>query len=361
MNEKNYIAVGLMSGTSLDGLDLALCSFKKKEGAWDFDILKGETIEYTSEWKKKLSFVQETNITDFIKLHRDFGTFMGNEVKRFTKGLKHIDLVASHGHTVFHKPSEDITFQIGCGAYLAARCNLTVISDFRTLDIALGGQGAPLVPIGDQLLFSNYDACINLGGFANISYDSDNGTRIAYDISPVNIVTNQLTKRHFNQPFDFNGDIGKNGVLNSQLLEKLNQIDFYHAKGPKSLGREWVETVFNPILDKYKNTNAADVMTTCYHHFAHQISGVINENQLNNVLFTGGGTFNSYLMELIKSRVSSKVNIPDKNIIDYKEALIFAFLGVLRLEETANCLSSVTGASTDNVGGSVYCIKKETE
>ncbi len=353
MQHKKYKAVGIMSGTSLDGLDLVLCDFTYNSSSWSYNILDCKTIEYSTELKTKLSQAQELNAYDFVKLHRHYGKFIGEQVVNFVGKIKDIDFVASHGHTVFHEPKKQISFQIGCGAQIAATCGFNVISDFRTLDIALGGQGAPLVPIGDRLLFSEYDACINLGGFANISYEKLN-KRIAFDICPVNIVLNEITNKEFDLLYDKDGQLGKKGNLNKQLFHKLNQIPFYYQTPPKSLGREWVEENFTPILREHLHININDILTTCYHHFANQLANILNSNHLKRALFTGGGAYNKFLIQLISEYTNTKIIIPQNEVIDFKEALIFAFLGVLRLENKENCLASVTGATKDNIGGCIY-------
>lgn len=351
--EHKYKAVGVMSGTSLDGLDLVLCEFTCKQGAWDFEILKGTTVLYSDKMKNELSLSHKLDAYSFVELHRRYGKFIGDEVARFTKGQSDIDLVSSHGHTVFHEPERGVTFQIGCGAQIAAACGMKVVFDFRTLDIALGGQGAPLVPIGDSLLFGKYDACVNLGGFANISYQQQ-GARIAFDICAVNIVVNEIVKMEFGMPFDENGDLGVKGSVNDNLLKELNDLEFYALPAPKSLAREWVETTFKPILYSYESLDKKDLLATCYLHFAQQIAKVLNQQKIKICLFTGGGTFNTYLIQLIRGFCHTEIIIPNKQVIDFKEAVVFALLGVLRIQEQVNCLKSVTGARKDNVGGCVY-------
>ncbi len=348
-----YRAVGIMSGTSLDGLDIVLCDFEYNNSQWSFHVVKADTYEYTKEWKENLSKAQDLDALQFVGLHRRYGAYIGEKVKLFLGEDYSADFIASHGHTVFHKPEENITFQIGCGAYLAANSGLNVISDFRTLDIAYGGQGAPLVPVGDVILFHNYDACINLGGFANISF-RDNDKVVAYDICPVNFILNQYIQQISGETFDKGGETGRKGNVISSLLQELNALSFYQHKGPKSLAREWVEQVFNPVLVKYGEFPALDVLHTCYQHFAIQIADTLNANNLHNVLVTGGGALNSFLIELITEKIKGAIVVPDKQIVEFKEAIVFAFLGVLRMEKQSNCLRSVTGAKEDNVGGSIY-------
>ncbi len=360
---QEYTAVGIMSGTSLDGLDIALCHFKVNNDEWEFKILKAKTYDYDEQWKNRLLNADKLNGFDLIKLHKDFGKFIGNSVNRFLTGvIQRTDLIGSHGHTVFHLPEQQMNFQLGDGAMIAAITGINTVSDFRTLDIALNGQGAPLVPVGDYFLFRKYDACINLGGFANISFIDAENKQIAYDICPTNIVLNELAQTK-GLEYDINGELGKKGKINKKLLDELNNLDFYNQQPPKSLGKEWVDEQIKPLLDKF-NIPLEDKMRTLYEHATLQISNSINSNIKQNedgkkssVLFTGGGTHNELLMELIKSKSKASVIIPAKEIIDYKEALIFAFLAVLRLRREINCLSSVTGAKADNSGGTVHRVR----
>ncbi len=352
MMKKKYRAVGVMSGTSLDGLDLVLCDFLSENEKWSFNVIKAETYKYPAEWEKKLSSAQDYSAYEFIELHRKYGAYIGEHVYEFLQGNTSVDFVGSHGHTIFHKPDEDVTFQIGCGAYIAANCGLPVVSDFRTLDIAYGGQGAPLVPVGDKLLFHEYDACINLGGFANISFQK-NKDMIAYDICPINFVLNDLISKISNTNYDKGGETGRKGKVITNLLHELNAIPYYLQEGPKSLAREWIEKYFIPVIN-IKEESMLDIMHTCYQHMAIQIAHIINENKLNKVLVTGGGAFNDFLIELVSNKIEGNIIIPDKQIIEFKEAIIFAFLGVLRMENIPNCLKTVTGAKKDNIGGCVY-------
>ncbi len=348
-----YRAVGVMSGTSLDGLDIVLCHFIENNNQWSFQVVKAATFEYTQEWKEKLSRAQDLSALQFVELHHQYGAYIGKKVKLFLGDDYSADFIASHGHTVFHMPERDITFQIGCGAYIAANSGLNAVSDFRILDIAFGGQGAPLVPVGDVMLFHHYDGCINLGGFANISFQNE-GEVMAYDICPVNFILNEYIQKINGDAFDKWGETGRKGHVVKPLLEALNELSFYHQSGPKSLAREWVEQVFNPVLEKYGELSDLDVLHTCYHHFAIQVAAIINKNNLRNVLVTGGGAFNTFLIELISEKSKGTIVVPDKQIVDFKEAIVFAFLGVLRMENHPNCLRSVTGAKKDNIGGSVF-------
>lgn len=345
-----YKVIGAMSGTSLDGLDLACCEFEFANGKWNFLIHDTTTIPYNSTWFDKLKNAPTLSGEALIQLHAEYGRYIGLQINKFIgeTGFKP-DVIGSHGHTVFHQPEKHFTFQIGNGADIAATTKIITVADFRTGDVALGGQGAPLVPIGDRLLFSDFDSCLNLGGFANISYEKNN-QRIALDICPVNIILNYFAEKS-GFPFDKNGNMGRKGNINIELLKKLSAIKFYHQKPPKSLGREWIDEVFKPILNSFM-CNEEDKIFTVYEHIAEQISTSSHPNK--NVLITGGGAYNLFLIELLQKKSKAQIVLPDSKIINYKEALIFAFLGVLKIRGEINCLSSVTGASKDSSTGVVF-------
>jgi len=349
-----YSVIGLMSGTSLDGVDIAFCRFSIAENTWWYEIVQGETIPYSTFWKETLLSLEKTDALTFQQTQMDYGTYLGKLAADFIKkyNLKP-DFVCSHGHTIFHQPEKKLTVQIGAGSAIAAECSLPVICDFRSLDVALGGQGAPLVPIGDKLLFSEFDFCLNLGGFANVSYEYKKD-RIAYDICPVNIVMNAVCQA-LGKEYDKGGEIARYGVLNKAMLLELNELSFYKlpVDSPKSLGKEWVLHTINPILKKHNLSEAAILRTFC-EHVAIQIANVLNTKPKGNLLVTGGGAYNTFLMEIIKTHVIHPLTIPDEKTIEFKEALVFAFLGVLRMRNEVNCLKSVTGAKHDNTGGAIY-------
>jgi len=342
--------MGIMSGTSLDGLDLAICQFSFNE-KWNFNIIDAKTIPYSDNWKQKLSTADKLSGIDLINLHKEYGKLIGNTANDFIQSFAHkIDFIASHGHTVFHQPDKGLNLQIGDGNVISSVTGITTISDFRSMDIALGGQGAPLVPIGDRLLFSEYDYCLNLGGFANISFESEN-KRIAYDICPVNIVLNELASKT-GVSFDKNGEIGKSGIIHSKLLNTLNNISYYHQKHPKSLGKEWLTSNFSPLLEDF-NIPLMDKLRTLYEHISHQITNSITSGNAK-ILITGGGAHNVFLIDLLKQKTKANIVIPTNEIIDFKEALVFAFLGLRRLRGEINCLASVTGAVKDCSGGIIH-------
>jgi anhydro-N-acetylmuramic acid kinase len=349
-----YKVIGLMSGTSLDGLDIAFCEFETDESRWSYKILLGETIPYNEEWRHRLAIMDKSTALEIITTDIEYGHFSGKLVKAFIDKHKiRPDFIASHGHTIFHQPEKKITWQIGKGSSIAAETGLPVVCDFRSLDVALGGQGAPLVPIGDRLLFGEFDYCLNLGGFANISCEK-NGQRIAYDICPANIVLNHLAGK-IGKSYDPSGQMAWIGNLSSTLLSNLNQLPYYGQKPPKSLGKEWVLSHILPILDN-SSILLNDQLNTFCEHIAIQISRAVGTDRDMKILVTGGGAFNDYLLERINYHLHGPIILPDENTINFKEALIFAFLGVLRWREETNCLRSVTGATKDITGGTIYLI-----
>ena len=352
--KNEWDSIGIMSGTSLDGIDLAWCHFHRQEdGKWGYHIEKAVTVPYPDDFRQQLSDAQELSALEYVKLNNEVAEYFATAVNKWLGDGPRPDFLASHGHTVFHQPEIGLTTQIGNGAILAAKTKILTVCDFRTKDVALGGQGAPLVPIGDELLFGEYDACLNLGGFSNISYLVDN-KRIAYDIAPCNMVLNKLANLA-GLPYDKDGQLSRNGKIIPELLQKLNNLDYYHQKPPKSLGKEWYDEVFSPVLIPFfSNYNVSDMLRTVVEHIAMQIVANVHETA-QTLLITGGGAHHSFLIEQIQNqRDTLNIIVPDPLIIDYKEALIFAFLGLLRLNGEINCLSSVTGAREDCCGGCVY-------
>lgn len=346
-----FNVIGVMSGTSLDGLDLALCRFEKKE-KWTFEILKATTLCYYNLLKSKLKESLQLSAIEYITLHKDYGEFIGNSIKDFANSNEY-NFVASHGHTSIHFPQQNLNFQLGNGASIAAKIHKPVICDFRSLDIALNGQGAPLVPIGDKLLFKGYDAFLNIGGFANISFPKHNKV-LAYDICSANFALNYLSKK-LGLEYDRNGEIGRNSTKNESLLDVLQNIKYYGQNPPKSLSDHWFYREFLTIIDSFEISIESKIATV-YEHISNQIANELDKNNVEKVLVTGGGAHNTHLIRRIMHKTKADVIVPEKTIVDYKEALVFAFLGVLRWIKEPNCLASVTGAEIDNVGGAVHYV-----
>lgn len=348
---KTYHAIGLMSGTSLDGLDL--CYVRFNFPSYQFEIIYAETVNYSDEWISRLKNSIHLAGLDLTKLDVDYGFYLGEKVNEFIQKnkIEVIDLIASHGHTIFHNPKEKYTRQIGNGATIFAETNLKTISDFRMQDVALGGQGAPLVPIGDELLFGKFDACLNLGGFSNISFKKDN-ERIAFDICPLNIVLNFLAEKTGNK-YDKDGNSARKGMVENSFLDELNAVEFYKIHPPKSLGIEFCIQQIFPLIEA-SDLNIENLLATFIEHFAQQISNEFNQNQLKNVLVTGGGAKNKFFIERLKSMTETKIIIPTQTIVDFKEALVFAFMGILKSEDQINVLQSVTGAKKNHSSGVIY-------
>jgi len=346
-----YKTIGVMSGTSLDGIDLVLASFFKKE-QWEFKIHKAITIDYPEAWRVKLKNLITYSKEKLNEIDHFYALYLAECIQKFMteNNCTNVDLVSSHGHTALHQPEKSITYQIGNLPVLAKILNKTVVCDFRVQDVALGGEGAPLVPIGDELLFSKYDYCLNLGGFSNVSFQ-ENNNRTAFDICPVNIVLNHYVSK-LGFTYDNQGNISKTGNISKQLLEELNQLEFYHLTPPKSLGLEWVQKNVIPIIDQYQ-LEIKDILKTYVEHIAIQISKVIHQEN-SKTLVTGGGAHHFFLIERINAHSNSEMILPTKQIIDYKEALIFGFLGVLKIRNENNCLSQVTGAAYNHSSGRVF-------
>jgi len=353
MYSKPINVIGVMSGTSLDGLDLCLVSFDSDNYS-KFKILNSKTFNYSSNWINKLSNAINLDEKDLNILDHEFGKLISNYINKFIAeiGSPKVNLVSSHGHTVFHKPEKGITKQIGNGEIIFKNINSSLICDFRTQDVELGGQGAPLVPIGDLNLFKEFKYCLNLGGFSNISIKKNISIK-AFDICPVNTVLNYYSKK-LGKPFDENGKLSEKGSVNVNLLKKLNSLDYYKLKGPKSLGIEYVNANILPIIDSY-SINNHNVLKTFVEHITEQIKNSIKGNIENEkILVTGGGTYNKTIIKKLKSKLRCEVIIPEKQIINNKEALIFAYMGLLRFENKINCLKNVTGASRDHSSGKIF-------
>ena len=344
-NTRELEVIGVMSGTSLDGLDLAWCRFDADDPS-QFELLSTKTLPYPESLQGKLSEAVKIPAEDLFELDAELGRWFGKQLVDFIGTRPAPDAVASHGHTVFHQPERGITVQIGNPAHIKAATGLPVISDFRSLDVALGGQGAPLVPVGDQLLFSAYDYCLNLGGIANISYSSNENKRVAFDVTFCNMVLNHLSGR-MGKDYDEGGEMARSGSVIQELLTALDKWSYYDQKGPRSLGFEQVSADIFPIVE---DGDVADLLHTCVLHIAQRIAQCCNKP--GRMLITGGGSHNSFLREQMEQSLSGvEVVYPEPWLVDYKEAIVFALLGALRIWGKVNVLSSVTGASEDSVSG----------
>ena len=353
MFKQKYNIIGVMSGTSLDGVDLAHVNFTIIKDKWQYTILECETIGYSQDWLNKLRSAVDFSKEQLAKLNQDYTVLLGNIITAFIDKhhLNSLDAVCSHGHTILHQPQNGFTLQIGNLPEIAKIVKETVVCDFRVQDVQLGGQGAPLVPIGDRILFADYEYCLNLGGFSNVSFEQD-GKRIAFDISPVNTVLNFYANQ-LGLDYDDRGKISKSGKINSDLLNALNALDYYQKPFPKSLGFEFVKSLVLPLMEKY-SIPIEDKMHTFTEHVALQ-TGLALINQQGKMLITGGGAYNDFLIGRMHHYLPNlELIIPDTKTLEYKEALIFALLGVLKLRNEINVLSSVTGAKMDHSSGIIY-------
>jgi anhydro-N-acetylmuramic acid kinase len=353
MKKDYYNVIGVMSGTSLDGVDLAHIQFEIKNNKWAFKILECETISYDTNWISILKTAVDFTKIQLDELNKNYTQLLASIIANFINKhtLKDLDAVCSHGHTILHQPQNGFTLQIGNLSEIAKLTQQTIVCDFRVQDVQLGGQGAPLVPIGDRILFSEYDYCMNLGGFSNVSFE-ENKQRIAFDISPVNTVLNFYANQ-LGLDYDDKGQISRSGSCNLNLLNELNNLDFYQKKHPKSLGFEFVKEIVLPIIEKY-SIPIEDKLNTFSEHIAQQIALAL-PNKKGSLLTTGGGAYNDYLMERIQNYLPKmQIIIPSKKILEFKEALIFALLGVLKLRDEINALQSVTGANHDHSSGVVF-------
>jgi anhydro-N-acetylmuramic acid kinase len=354
-----YKAIGLMSGSSLDGLDIAYVEFEENGGSWSYEIKIARCIPYPGDWQEKLRAAVDLSARDYQLLHTAYGHYTGQLVNQFIRehGLQYqVSLICSHGHTSFHMPGRKMTAQLGDGAAIAAVTQLPVVSDLRALDVAFGGQGAPIVPIGEKLLWKEYNCFLNLGGIANISIHDEHGRRIAFDVCPANRVLNLLAAEK-GKPFDPDGELASAGNIHEGLLNELNQLDYYKQSPPKSLANDFGTDVIFPLLKK-AGLSVEDGLRTYTEHIAFQVERSVTKQAVRNkILVTGGGALNKFLVSRIQSLISEKqfeIIIPDKLLIEFKEAVVMALFGILRWRQENNVLSSVTGASRDSIGGALW-------
>lgn len=359
-----YRAIGVMSGSSLDGLDIAFVSFEENRGEWNYKIIAANTYPYSEAWQRRLQQASSLSAYDYLQLHSEYGKFIGEQINAFINehNLHHqVQLIASHGHTVFHAPENGFTAQIGCGAAIAAVAGINVVSNLRAMDVALGGEGAPIVPMGEKLLFGDYDVLLNIGGIANLTCKQGD-QYIAFDVCPANKVLNLLAIKE-GKEYDEDGALAATGEVHEALFNTLNNLDYYSLPFPKSLDNSFgIQTVF-PIIESYESLPTADALRTYVEHISFQIKSSLQSvsNQLtsNNkqLLVTGGGALNEFFIDTLREALlplGFSVVVPKAEVVNYKEALIMALLGLLRWREENTTLQSVTGASRSSIGGAVW-------
>lgn len=356
--KKSYSMLGLMSGTSLDALDITytIFTYAINLDKWSYKIVSCKSYSLPTNLRHTIQNVDKLDLGSTLILDKQFGKFSGDTVNLFLKekniDKSQIDAIASHGQTLLHQPENGFTYQIGCGETISTITDIQTINDFRSKDVVLGGQGAPLVPIGDSVLFSEMDSCLNLGGFSNISFRKE-GKVIAFDICPVNIVLNSLASK-LGHAYDNKGEISSQGRIIEPLLNELNTLEYYQKYPPKSLGTEWVNAFIHPILETYKNEETVNILRTFTEHIAIQLGSQFNFNQLKTVLCTGGGTFNNFLLERTQHHTTAKLIIPAPQIVEFKESILFGFLGALYLAKQNNILCTATGAKRNSIGGVLH-------
>lgn len=355
-----------MSGSALDGLDIAFIEFHEASGKWSYTLRNQVCYPYSQEWVNRLRNATSLNALDYQLLDVEYGRYLGEEVNRFIEEhhLQYqVQLISSHGHTTFHAPDHHMTAQLGDGASIAAITGINVVSDLRAIDVALGGQGAPIVPIGERLLLGEYQLFLNIGGIANLSVNNPD-QYAAFDVCPANRVLNMLAKKA-GKPFDDRGELAAQGKVDTTVLEMLNELEYYRLPHPKSLSNDFGTDVVYPILQQHcSNTN--DALRTYVEHICYQVAKSVhqfnNASDIDNpsqhrMLVTGGGANNSFLasrLENILGSIGVSVVIPNEELIDFKEAIVMGLIGLLRWREENNVLSSVTGASRDSIGGAVW-------
>ncbi len=355
-----YRVIGVMSGSSMDGLDMAYCVLSEVGGEWSCEIEAADSMDFSEEWKIKLPKLTELSAKDLLQTHVDFGHYLGQQINAFIEkhALEHkVHFVASHGHTVFHNPEMSMTFQMGDGASIAAELELPVISDLRNMDIAFGGQGAPIVPIAEKMLWSGYEYFLNLGGIANIAHHIHDGAKHAvawaYDVCPANRVLNALLNT-IDKEYDDKGALAASGTCDGVLLEKLNALDYYQQVAPKSLANQFGLEEVLPLI-KESGLELKHQVSTMAEHIAMQIGKACTTE--GTMLISGGGAHNDYLLQRIEHYCGLKkviVEKADEQTIEYKEAVAMALMGALRWREEENVLSSVTGAKQNSIGGALW-------
>lgn len=358
-----YRAIGVMSGSSLDGLDIAFVEFQEQGGKWTYEINEADCYPYTTEWTEKLKNAINLPAREYQLLHTAYGQYIGQEVNRFIESHQlhyKVAVVASHGHTTFHMPASQMTAQLGDGAAIAAKTQLPVVSDLRALDVAFGGQGAPIVPIGEKMLMNDFTYFLNIGGIANISLNAEE--YVAFDVCPANRVLNMLAN-DAGKPFDEDGKMAASGNLHDELLNQLNKLAYYSQPYPKSLANDFGTDIVYPLI-KSAGLSIPDAIRTFSEHVALQICNALSSLNIQQpvpgnkkLLVTGGGALNTFLVNRLAEllRVENiEVVVPDTKLVNYKEALIMAFIGVLRWRQEYNVLASVTGASRNSIGGALW-------
>lgn len=352
MITREEIFVGLMSGSSLDGIDLALVSFvlDANNDLVNWHIIDTALVPFDNKWNKRLTTYQGLSVDDYFLLESDFSLLLGEHIK---KVVAHHDIkaVGVHGHTLAHIPEKNISIQLGNGGLIASIAEVDVVTDFRIQDIGAGGQGAPIVPAVERALFPDYKYFLNLGGIVNVSNHSDHQHVTAFDIGPCNQLLNHLSSR-LNLPYDNDGAIARTGTFHPDVMEAVLRLPYFNKTGAKSLSNQWIQDSVLPMFDKLR---PADALRTAVELIATTIAQALNGP--GRVLITGGGAHNTYLIERLRKNIGDKpivLHLPEKQLIDFKEALLMAYMAYSRVYHKKNVFKSVTGADDDYVTGAWY-------
>ncbi len=353
--QNRMIAAGVMSGTSLDGMDMVLAEFEKVADTWSFRVLCAKGTTYPKDLSERMHKARFLSAEELAFLEHDLSLFWAEHLNVFLSEAKEdCALIAVHGQTVFHQPEKKLTLQLADLGLIASHTGFPVVGDFRRADLALGGQGAPLVPMGDRYLFGEMAACLNLGGFANVSY-FENKQHLAKDLTVANHLLNLLASE-LGMEFDMDGRLAAMGQVHQEVLSGLQRLEYFGLSGPKSLGYEWFDAEFLPLWNKLTaQLSLEDRMRTACAHIAERVASALSAVQ-GKLLVTGGGAFNRVLMLEIEKTLPKGLSIKslsseEQCYIAFKEALVFAFLGVLRFRGENNIIAGITGASRDHCAG----------
>lgn len=364
MPEKTYRVLGLLSGSSLDGADLAVCSFSvdpltpTKLLSWNIHLAR--TIPYPQEWITRFKNLPGASARDLVLADTELGHYYGVLINQLLK--EHsitVDLISSHGHTIFHFPELKTTTQIGDGAAIVSETGIDTVTQLRSVDVAFAGEGAPLAPLGDRYLYPGYTYYLNLGGIANVTAYQDEKI-IAFDICPCNQIFNALAET-IGQDFDRDGAIAASGNLNHPLLARLQDDDYLIKPYPKSLDNTWSQEhqvkqaiQWDARLEDKMNTAvefvALEIAKAC-----RQLTQPESSTERPTLFCTGGGALNAHLISRIAFHCPEiELVLPSRKIIEFKEVSFIALAGLFRCLRVPNLYASVTGAPSDTINGALY-------
>ncbi|XP_064473646.1 anhydro-N-acetylmuramic acid kinase-like [Ornithodoros turicata] len=365
-----YEVIGVMSGSSLDGLDIIYTRFSlTSSDCWEYNIQHCTCYNYSPTWIDKLKHATSTSALEYQLLNTEYGRYIGEYVLRFIRENRldgKVHLIACHGHTVFHLPSQLTTSTLGDGATVAAVTGLPVVSDLRSMDVALGGQGSPIALTAERKLFGNeYQFFLNIGGMACLTYAGKNySDSFAVDVCPANQLLNLLANRE-GRAFDRSGEMAKSGKVSTRLLKDLDDFDYYKKSFPKSLGVDFGPEILYPLIQAH-DLSTADALQTFTEHICNQVAEVIRLvertvkdglPQSSKMLVTGGGARNLFLVDRLTERLKEfriTVVVPNDELVKFKEALVTSVIGVQRLRGEENFIGEVSGASRSSIGGAFW-------